>query len=177
MASRGKKKTQSRGEQTPVVQVAAQKRDVRWTYVMAAVLVLLTVFLFINSFTVQANIEYEDEEGNNLLEDIDPSQLSFGKSAITVIFAPVNGYVCLFTTAVSADFKDVSFRYLDENGGYTNHIPAECVTLQETSANVYIGDQVTLKADILPADASTKELSYASSDLSVAIVSESGVAW
>lgn len=92
MASRGKKKTQSRGGQTPVVQVAAQKRDVRWTYVMAAVLVLLTVFLFINSFTVQANIEYEDDEGNNLLEDIDPSQLSFGKSAITVIFAPVNGY-------------------------------------------------------------------------------------
>ena len=77
MASRGKKKTQSRGEQTPVVQVAAQKRDVRWTYVMAAVLVLLTVFLFINSFTVQANIEYEDDECNNILEDIDTSQLSF----------------------------------------------------------------------------------------------------
>lgn len=92
MASRGKKKTQLRGETAPVVQTAAVKRDNRWVYVVAAMLVLLTVFLFINSFTVQANIEYKDEDGNNLLEDIDSSQLRFGKSAITAIFAPVNGY-------------------------------------------------------------------------------------
>lgn len=93
MASRGKKKTQARGTvQTPATQVAVQKPDVRWAYAMAVVLVLLTVFLFINSFTVQANIEYEDENGNNLLEDLDSSQLTFGKSAITVIFAPVDGY-------------------------------------------------------------------------------------
>lgn len=92
MASRGKKKAQLRGGQTPAVQVAVQKRDGRWVYVMAVVLVLLTVFLFINSFTIQADIEYEDEDGNNLLESVDPSQLTFGKSAITVLFAPVNGY-------------------------------------------------------------------------------------
>lgn len=92
MASRGKKKVQARGNETPVVKQVVTKRDNRWAYVTAAVLVLLTVFLFINSFTVQADIEYKDEDGNNLLEDIDPSQLSFGKSAVTTIFAPVDGY-------------------------------------------------------------------------------------
>lgn len=92
MASRGKKKTQARGAAPAPAVVAAEKRDSRWTYVVAAALVLLTVFLFINSFTVQADIKYTDDSGNNLLEDIDASQLTFGKSAVTVIFAPVDGY-------------------------------------------------------------------------------------
>lgn len=93
MASRGKKKTQARAGQAPAVQQkTAVKRDNRWTYAVAVMLVLLTVFLFINSFTVQANIEYKDENGNDLLESLDSSQLSFGKSAVTTLFAPVDGY-------------------------------------------------------------------------------------
>lgn len=92
MASRGKKKAQARGGQVAVVEVAKVASDNRWVAVTAVVLVLLTVFLFFNSFTVQADLEYEDEDGNNLLEDLDPDQLRFGKSAITVIFAPVGGY-------------------------------------------------------------------------------------
>lgn len=93
MAIRGKKKTQARGTaQTPAAQVAVRKPDVRWAYAMAVVLVLLTVFLFINSFTIQADIEYVDDDGNDLLADLDSSELAFGKSAITVIFAPVDGY-------------------------------------------------------------------------------------
>lgn len=93
MASRGKKKAQTRSAAAPApVAVVRKVSDNRWTYVVAAMLVLLTVFLFVNSFTVQATIEYKDESGNNLLEDIDPSQMTFGKSAITTIFAPVNGY-------------------------------------------------------------------------------------
>lgn len=92
MASRGKKKTQTRGGQVQAVQTVKEKTDNRWVYVVAAMLVLLTVFLFINSFSIQANIEYTDEDGNNLLEDIDSKELSFAKSAITTIFAPVEGY-------------------------------------------------------------------------------------
>lgn len=92
MASRGKKKTQARGATPVSAEVVTRKRDNRWAYVVAAALVLLTVFLFINSFTVQANIEYTDENGDNLLEDIDQSQMTFGKSAVTAIFAPVDGY-------------------------------------------------------------------------------------
>lgn len=92
MASRGKKKAQSRGIQTGAVQTVSEKKDNRWAIVAAAALVLLTIFLFINSFTIQANIEYEDENGENLLADVESSQLTFGKSAVTVLFAPVDGY-------------------------------------------------------------------------------------
>lgn len=92
MASRGKKKTQSRGVQTADVVAVSAKRDLRYKYVVAALLVLLTVFLFINSFTVQANITYEDENGNNLLSEVDPSDMTFGKSTVTIMFAPVDGY-------------------------------------------------------------------------------------
>ncbi len=92
MASRGKKKTQARGTAPVQTVVAPRRTDNRWAFVVAATLVLLTVFLFINSFTVQANIEYTDENGDNLLADIDSSQMTFGKSAVTAIFAPVDGY-------------------------------------------------------------------------------------
>lgn len=92
MASRGKKKTQARGVQTTPVQVVKEKSDNRWAYVLTVLAVLLTVLLFVNSFTVRANIEYTDDSGNNLLEDIDSSQLTFEKSALTVLFAPVDGY-------------------------------------------------------------------------------------
>lgn len=92
MASRGKKKTQSRTNATAEVRTIPVKRDNRWAWVVVAALVLLTVFLFLDSFTIKANIEYEDESGNNLLAEIDASQMKFGKSAITVLFAPVDGY-------------------------------------------------------------------------------------
>ena len=93
MASRGKKKAQAKSSQiTDAVKTVSEKKDNRWAIVAAAALVLLVVFLFINSFTIQANIEYEDENGENLLADVDSSQLRFGKSAVTVLFAPVEGY-------------------------------------------------------------------------------------
>ena len=92
MASRGKKKTQARGTQAPVVQVVNAKKDNRWIIVSAAALVLLAIFLFLNSFTIQANIEYTTDDGTNVFEDVDKSELSFAKSAVTIIFAPVNGY-------------------------------------------------------------------------------------
>ena len=92
MASRGKKKTQARGAQPAQVQAVKEKKDNRWAYVLTVLAVLLVVLIFINSFTVRANIEYTDESGNNLLEGIDSSQLTFEKSALTVLFAPVDGY-------------------------------------------------------------------------------------
>ena len=92
MASRGKKKTQARGAQPVQVQAVKEKKDNRWAYVLTVLAVLLVVLIFINSFTVRANIEYTDESGNNLLEGIDSSQLTFEKSALTVLFAPVDGY-------------------------------------------------------------------------------------
>ena len=92
MASRGKKKTQARGTQAPVVQVVNAKKDNRWIIVSAAALVLLAIFLFLNSFTIQGNIEYTTDDGTNVFEDVDKSELSFAKSAVTIIFAPVNGY-------------------------------------------------------------------------------------
>ena len=77
MASRGKKKTQARGTQAPVVQVVNAKKDNRWIIVSAAALVLLAIFLFLNSFTIQANIEYTTDDGTNVFEDVDKSELSF----------------------------------------------------------------------------------------------------
>lgn len=89
--------------------------------------------------------------------------------------APVRGKVCLFTTAVSADFKDVSFKFLNEEGDYTSYIPAESVSLGNVKENVYMGDSVTLSAQVSPENSTTRELVFASSDLSVAIVNEAGV--
>lgn len=146
MASRGKKKAQARGVAPVPVNVAPQKRDNRWTYVVAAALVLLTVFLFVNSFTVQANFEYTDESGNNLLEDIDQSQLTFGKSAVTAIFAPADGYEdAIDYTLKNLPFTKDSTLVHDIAKQLVESYPKEKVQLLDTAyVTIYVTETVYL---------------------------------
>lgn len=90
MASRGKKKTQTKTDQ-PVVAVVKNSKNTPWALITACLAVLLLVFLFVNSFTVTTHIDLSDEEGNQLIDTSDESLFGFGKSAILILFAP-NGY-------------------------------------------------------------------------------------
>ena len=52
--------------------------------------------------------------------------------------------------------------------------PVESITLNESSAELYLGDRFTLKAEILPADATDLAVNWSSSDESVATVDQNG---
>ncbi len=86
----------------------------------------------------------------------------------------ITGSVCLFTTSGEASFRNVGINYLDASGAAVNYIPADKVEITNKVTAAQIGDTVDLQAAVRPEDASIKELVYASSDLSVAVVNAEG---
>lgn len=103
MASRGKKKVVNQVVEQAVTVRNTPSKDKNIMILSVIVTVLLLAFLFIGSFNVKVNIDMKDDSGNSLLDTSDPDLFGFGRSAITVLFAPLNGY----TTAIDYVIKNL----------------------------------------------------------------------
>ncbi|MBR7005428.1 MAG: Ig domain-containing protein, partial [Candidatus Methanomethylophilaceae archaeon] len=100
--------------------------------------------------------------------------LSKDSSVATVSNGVVRG-VGLGTTEISVTTADGAYTATCEVTVVAAPIPVTGVTVGPTSTSVYVGETVTLIASVIPADATNQNVSWSSSDATIASVDKNGV--
>lgn len=87
----------------------------------------------------------------------------------------LTGAIALFADGgCNAQFKDVYFGMLDDEGNLIDYKAVESVSITNKAQTAYVGDKLDLTANVLPADATDKSVAFSSSDPTVAAVNAEG---
>lgn len=87
----------------------------------------------------------------------------------------LTGAIALFADGgCNAQFKDVYFGMLDDEGNLIDYKAVESVSIANKAQTAYVGDKLDLTANVLPADATDKSVAFSSSDPTVAAVNAEG---
>jgi len=132
----------------------------------------------------QSSLNMKEGETKQLTVSVYPSNatnknVNWSSSDNSVAVVSSNGLV----TAKSAGTATITCRAADGSGKYTTckvtvedaNVYVTSITLNKTSASLYVGETTQLNASVSPSTATNKSVSWTSDDTSVATVSSSGV--